>query len=327
MSRRLLVPALATVAFASSAAVATASGPGLLARSGMAAFDGVTTASSPYRYVSLYAGNRTVVAKIARDGGRVLATLYDRRPFTVPAVADDGSGTGLSADGNTLVLAVQHFRFPQSTTSFAVVGTARMRIAQRLALRGEFSLDAVSPDGKVLYLIQYQSVRNPLRYAVRAYEVATRTLDPKPIVDPREPDEAMRGYPVTRAMSGDGRWAYTLYQGGEHPFIHALDTVGRTARCIDLPAGTELRGDPASLDLRIDRTGRRLTVVDAGEPSVVVDTRTFRARVAPVIPYRPAAEKKPDDGGPSPALMGGTGLGVLLLAGAGAVARRRRRTG
>jgi hypothetical protein len=54
-------------------------------------------------------------------------------------------------------------------------------------------------------------------------------------VDPREPDEDMRGYPITRASSPDGRWAYTLYDGaGKHPFVHALDTQGRTAACIDL---------------------------------------------------------------------------------------------
>ena len=48
------------------------------------------------------------------------------------------------------------------------------------------------------------------------------------------PDEQMGGLPMTRAFSRDGRWAYTLYGGGAETFIHALDTVGRTAACIDL---------------------------------------------------------------------------------------------
>ena len=44
----------------------------------------------------------------------------------------------------------------------------------------------------------------------------------------------MGGMPLSRAVSPDGRFVYTLY-GAEEPFIHALDTVGRTAKCIDLP--------------------------------------------------------------------------------------------
>ena len=46
----------------------------------------------------------------------------------------------------------------------------------------------------------------------------------------------MHGNPMTRATSADGRWAYTLYDGNGHPFVHALDTAPATARCIDLPA-------------------------------------------------------------------------------------------
>jgi hypothetical protein len=45
----------------------------------------------------------------------------------------------------------------------------------------------------------------------------------------------MRGYPITRATGPGGRWVYTLYAGGKHPFIHALDTVRRTSLCLDLP--------------------------------------------------------------------------------------------
>jgi hypothetical protein len=45
----------------------------------------------------------------------------------------------------------------------------------------------------------------------------------------------MNGLPITRATGPEGRWEYTLYAGGEHPFIHALDTVRRTSVCLDLP--------------------------------------------------------------------------------------------
>ena len=55
----------------------------------------------------------------------------------------------------------------------------------------------------------------------------------------------MAGYPMTREVSADGRWHYTLYNGTEgHPFIHALDTTGPRAKCIDLPR------EPASREPR-----------------------------------------------------------------------------
>jgi hypothetical protein len=47
------------------------------------------------------------------------------------------------------------------------------------------------------------------------------------------------GLPITREASSGARWAYTLYDGaGGHPFVHALETTGRTAACIDLDALT-----------------------------------------------------------------------------------------
>jgi hypothetical protein len=45
----------------------------------------------------------------------------------------------------------------------------------------------------------------------------------------------MRGYPITRVTSADGRWVYTLYARVNGPsFIHALDSVHRQAVCLDL---------------------------------------------------------------------------------------------
>ena len=134
-----------------------------------------------------------------------------------------------------------------------------------VALRGDFSFDALSPDGRLLYLIHYLSRRDPTRYEVRAYDVPAGRLLPAPIVDPREADERMRGLPITRVASADGRWHYTLYDGaGSHPFIHALDTVGRTAVCIDLDG---IAGRQDLYDLRLGLRGRRgLAVLAAGEP-------------------------------------------------------------
>src|SRR5439155_21828241 len=136
----------------------------------------------------------------------------------------------------------------------------------------DFSVDAISPDGRRLYLIQYTSPRDPLAYAVRSLNLRSGRLDPGEIVDPRERDEAMHGLPVSRAMSPDGRWAYTLYDGGDGaPFVHALDTSARTARCIDLPP---LPGATNAGGLGLTLRGGLLQVRWGSRPVAFVDRRT-----------------------------------------------------
>ena len=95
-----------------------------------------------------------------------------------------------------------------------------------------------------MYLIHYPQPRDPTAYEVRAYDLRRGGLLHDPIVDPDEPGEEMAGWPQTRSLSPDGRWAYTLYlpaQRDHLPFIHALDTERGTAVCIDLDALAEFR--------------------------------------------------------------------------------------
>jgi hypothetical protein len=234
-------------------------------------------AAEGVRYVTMPAGAGTTVAAVAQRGGRILRSAHLRGPFTIPAVAFDGTASGLSADGRTLVLIRPRASFPQRRTHLVVLDTARLRVRARLDLRGDFSFDAISPDGGSLFFIQYRSRIDPTNYRVRAYDLAAGALSPRPVVDPREPGEQMRGLPVTRAASPDGRWAYTLYNlPGVEAFVHALDTATGSARCIDLPL----------LDGRVDASGLRLhvgsglTVLDGPRPLAEVDLRSFR--VTPV---------------------------------------------
>jgi hypothetical protein len=257
---------------------------------------GVTTPR--VRYVTLPLQGNTLVAQIEREGGSVLQRRALRGRFTIPAVAFDGSADGLSADGHTLVLIRPRIAFPRAETSFAVLAADRLHLRALVTLRGDFSFDALSPDGSFLYLIEYLSPRDPTRYQVRVYDVKAGRLLPEPIVDPQEADEAMRGSPLTRVSSPDGRWEYTLYDGGgKTPFVHALDTVGRTARCIDLDALSLLIGsDMSQLRMRL-RDGS--IVIDAGgSPLVRIDTRTFAVHEpAPASAVTPVASAEPDRGG------------------------------
>lgn len=219
---------------------------------------GVSVPGQPETYVSLPPKDgKTELLKVGRDGEGVAATRTLPGEFSVPAVAYDGTTAGLSNDGETLVLIKPRRSFQQRTTSLTVVDPSSLRLRQELELDGNFSFDAVTPDGSVIYLIEYTSNNDPSAYAVRAYDVGTGQLLPDPIVDPDEADKDMRGSPITRESEASGRWAYTLYDGlGEHPFVHALDTTGRVAHCIDLDA---LADSPNfyELELALSRTRRR----------------------------------------------------------------------
>jgi len=198
---------------------------------------GITQPGSSVRYVTLDSSDGTVVAAISRHDGTVQRQSWMREQLTVPAVAYDSTPAGLSRDGRWLVLIRPRAAFPQKTTRLVALNAGNLRPHRKLTLRGDFSFDALSPDGRTAFLIHYTSKVDFTRYEVRALNLGSGRLVAGRIVDPHEADESMRGLPLSRTTSPDGRWAYTLYdRQGKAPFIHALDTMGRTARCIDLAA-------------------------------------------------------------------------------------------
>lgn len=238
---------------------------------------GVAASVGMVRYVALPAGRDTLVGRIERNGGRVVGFRQVLGRFTLPAVAYDGSAAGLSTDGLSLVLITPRPGFPRRKTTFAVLDAQTLKLRRTLTLAGDYSFDALSPDARWMYLIHYTSPKDPLQYEVQVLDLRTGRLQPEPIVDPREPDEKMNGHPLTRTTSPDGRWAYTLYEGTEHPFVHALDTARRDARCIDLDW---LAGRKGLWGLRfaLNDEGRQLIVREpGGEHVAAVDTRTFEA--------------------------------------------------
>ena len=132
---------------------------------------GVSSGPEGDRYVTIPAGSRTIVERVAQDGGQVLAWRSLPGTFTIPAVAYDGSAGGLSADGTTLVLIEPRTSFPRATTRLLVLGSDSLRPRRLVKLKGDFSFDAVSPDGSWLYLIHYVAPSDPTRYLVQAYDL------------------------------------------------------------------------------------------------------------------------------------------------------------
>jgi hypothetical protein len=237
--------------------VASAAADGPAATALTAGRDGVVEQTGGGRFNALWTTRGTVVTRSQTRGGRVVRAGLLEGGWAIPAVANDGTGGGLSADRRTLVLTRLARTYPRRQSTFAFLETRRLTVRRTVDLKGEWGFDALSPDASTLYLIQTLDAKRG-RYAVRAYDMRAGRLLANPVVDPSEPDEPMRGFPVTRVTGPGGRWEYTLYAGGEHPFIHALDTVRRTSLCLDLPQRAARHPRSTRLVLR----GGRVQVTD-----------------------------------------------------------------
>jgi LPXTG-motif cell wall-anchored protein len=291
---------LAGVAFADGLPI-----PGVVVKPG-----GVAAPGSTLHYEASSKRGITTVSRTDSTSRRPPVHLRFPGNYTTPAVAIDGTPAGISADGSTLAVIKPRVRFPQTRTHLALLRTEPLTVTDRLDLKGDFSFDAISPDGSRLFLIQYLSKANPEDYAVRELDTRTGKLEPKPIVDPTEADpDEMRGLPLTRVSSRDGRWQYTLYTGKGKPFVHALDTQRGRAHCIDLPAAA---GVPSPYNERLTRpdAGGDFAVTDHG--SVVLATINAQTLEAS------APSPKPVHGAPSTGSRAGTDW--LLIAGLATVA-------
>jgi hypothetical protein len=176
----------------------------------------------------------------------------------------------LSGDGRWLALREQNT--PVGATSIALIDTQAGKLVKSIHLDGDFTLDAVSPKGTILYLLEYYQAGTS-HYNVRAYNVQANQLVPGSIVDKTAINEKMQGEALTRQTSDDGDMTYTLYinSATNKAFIHILwltDTVDNSipfpaiARCIDLPVGSS----PALLryyTLTLSQDGQTLYAANA----------------------------------------------------------------
>jgi hypothetical protein len=274
-----LLTLVIALALASSVTAVAAKGDGSPYTPGLVqGADGVVSPDHRIRYVTLATPKSTVVAAIRVRTGRVARSSVLRGFYGVPIIAWDNSTGGLSADGRTLVLG-SYGPFPgdAGVTRFVVIDTKTLRKSRLLALRGSWAYDAISPDGSRMFLIEYLAAGQNPHYRVRSLDVRTGRLHAEAIVDRREDEILMRGQPVTRVASLDGRWAYTLYARPKHgPFVHALDTVRGEAYCVDLPA--RLRQlEQMALRLRMRGDGA-LEVRSRHARIALVDTKTLELR-------------------------------------------------
>lgn len=317
MNRLIMGPVLGAAALIALLGVpSSAASDGLPLPSSVTPSNGVPGPDGT-RYVTGHSDDKTVVRELGNGGSLQTATVKGQ--WWIPAVTAKGAPGGLSADGGTLVLAESGSRIPHGPTRLLILEARNLEVAQRLTLHGAFSFDAISPDGSKLYFIQYLSAHDPTRYAVRAYDRTAGQMLPDPIVDPNEHAGEMRGYPLIRQTSPDGRWAYTLYDGGgEQPFVHALDTGDGRAVCIDLD-GLVKRQYIYVTRMSMRSDGQDLVLSTNGKPVAVIDTDTLEARDPSVPP-----PSRDDGGGAFPWFLVAVAAGAVLIGGGAVVGARRR---
>lgn len=235
MRRLALCLAVAVTALGAVPVALADGGPFFVTQGGA----GVANHDGRFHYIAVSNGPRsTTLEEVQVAGGLVNSWILLKGSWGTPILGSTvQSGQGLSRDGRTLVLS--SIMGPGSSPSrFLVIDTRRMRALRTIVLHGSFSFDALSPNASRMYLIQYAYARSGdlTDYVVRDYDLRTNRLLPGRIAARSDDEEKMAGTPMTRTASAGGRWVYTLYQKpfGE-PFIHALDTVGAAAYCIDLP--------------------------------------------------------------------------------------------
>ena len=265
--------AFALVPFALVAGAAAALGgpsPGV-----MTGWDGAVDGSSGVRYVALPAAKTTAVAVVRTSDGRVLRYATIGGAFGIPRVAFDGTTEGISRNGETLVLA--NVGANREQTRFAVLRTTPLRLKKAITLPGYWSYDALSPDGEMLFAIQYLGAGPNPHYNVRAVSLVTGKPVGGAIVAKGEEDEQMNGAPWARARSSNGAWAYTFYaKPNGTAFVHALDTARRRAFCVDLPWQSSMQALSA-VRLSLADDGRSLVLSKPGSGRLaIVDTRSFK---------------------------------------------------
>src|SRR5581483_8063122 len=215
---------------------------------------------------------------VHQDGRRV--TWYDAATGqrTGGAVLEQHGAfvlVGLSQRATRAVLA----RTQKRATTFVLLSR---QSTHTVTLAGhDWSFDALS--GQFLYLIQ--TLR--LGYEVRLYDLATNTLQPRPLKDPSD-GALIQGAPFARASSPNGRYLFTLYLGGDGgAMIHELDLAAGRAYCIDLPGDGNF--DAATTWALVpDVDGSTLWVVSPGYGRVVavdVQAHVIRERFSFSAPY------------------------------------------
>ena len=188
-------------------------------------------------YTAIPQHGQTKITVTNTQSGTIIRNLTI--PGTYSTIGSDYTKSVLSSDGHWLAL--RQLEQTDGKTTFALVDTQKGTLVKTFSLPDDFDLDAVSPDGSRVYLLERLHDTTG-HYYVRRYDVSSNQLFQGIIADKSElNDPRMLGSALTRQMAQDGSRAYTLYTDTRSniAFVHILPLASdfNGARCIDLPAG------------------------------------------------------------------------------------------
>lgn len=179
-------------------------------------------------------GARTKVVELGSGAGSGGPVSSIEGLWALPTIGPDPVPSGVSANGRTIVLVEAGGPAAAGRSRFAVLTDGLGSPARVVDLPGRFSFDALSADGRTLYVVEHLDTAVDGHYQVRAVDLPEGRLRDGVVVDKTNVDEAMAGYPLAQVRHADGA-VFTLYRGLTHPFIHALNTTDGWALCLDLP--------------------------------------------------------------------------------------------
>ena len=249
------------------------------------------------------AGGQTIVRDTIVQPGFGGPELKLDGHWELPKVGLDSVPVGRSLDGSTIALVEGPYDAAAGRSRFAIVehrlagelataADATLELARIIELPGAFEYDTLSPDGRILYVVQHLDDEAGGAYQVRAVDVPTGRMRDTVIVDKGNPDERMAGSAIAQIRRADGL-VLTLYRGPEHPFIHALSSVDAWALCIDLPDARSTDAD-AALDWGLAQTpnGAAVYAVNASlglvadvDPSQLAVRRTATLDATAAAPF------------------------------------------
>lgn len=145
----------------------------------------------------------------------------------------------VSPDGSQVVLTdgAIDFEHRPAVTRMALWNDEAPDDARLIEHPGALQPEALSPNGNLLFLLDYRSTY----YRVRTLDVVTGELSDTFGRD-KSPAEDMNGLAVHAALSPDGHILSTLYRVADEttgePFVHVLNLAAGWSYCADLPEGT-----------------------------------------------------------------------------------------
>ena len=168
----------------------------------------------------LSADGSTFVSSAAPQLTRTTVVRYDARTGKLVrgwSLRGRWNAVAVTASGRHDALA----RYGRREISLRVAG-------RRAVLPASFDVEALSPDGRKVFLVHWKRSG----YDLQQLDLATHRLAATRLDDP---EEKMSGTAVNAVATRDGHWLLTLYSKPDgHSFVHALDLRSGLAHCIDL---------------------------------------------------------------------------------------------